>query len=264
MVNAQTASDRDIGQFAAALSLLLAGIKLDDDVNDSTSWRAMLARRLLKRRIARARRVFETLDDEFVERVNDFLQRHRAFEVSGRPMSIIEYAVPTAEAFQYVFGMAAGLPGLRGHGAFLQQLGYEVGAAIVSFDCAADCKRDALYGHFNPLAGQESVRSALDFSRRSIETATRLCEAYIGPGSRTARILRSVAAGLGSWSPDAVPETRFRETLELLGLVGQRKYVYARSDCGATCFGACCCLALLKAACDDRKTVHIYHHKGCG
>jgi hypothetical protein len=198
------------------------------------------------------------LDFEFASRIGYYLQAHRKIEMAGRTIPVVEYAQPTAAAFEYVFGLMACLPAMGRHREFYSQLGGHVGAAIISFDCAFDWRHDASTGQFNPLIDLEAVDNAVDFSRVSLEKAAQLCDQYLGADSRSARIVRSVAARIRCWSPER--SANLHQAVEILGLSGQQRYVYARSDCGGTACLACCCCAAMASCCDSDSHVHVFHH----
>ena len=189
------AAERQVARFCASLGLLLASIKVSDDVRDGHSLPARLARWLLRRRFRAAFDHFGRLDTGFTERVEQFIEDHLALEKAGTAVELTDYARPTADAFGYVFGLMARLPGLESRQELLDRLGQHVGAAIIAFDSAVDWPRDRRRGDFNPLPdGEQSAKAALTYCRERLTDAARECRAAFGGGSHTAHALFGVCA----------------------------------------------------------------------
>ncbi len=186
-------AEREVARFCASLGLLLAYIKVADDARDGGSLPSRLAGWLLRRRFREVFAYFGRLDPGFETRVNAVVDAHLELERAGGPVALEEYVRPTAEAFGYVFGLMARLPGLEGRREELTRLGQHVGAAIIAFDCAADWHRDRRRGDFNPLPdGDASLRAALSYSQSRLSQAATECVAAFGDGSRVARALCGV------------------------------------------------------------------------
>src|SRR5262249_41373986 len=152
--------DAAVGRFCSSLALLLASIKIEDDIRDDHSTIARVARWILKRRFRRASQFFSGLDFAFAERVSQLVSAHHLLEQTGTAIPLSEYVHPTAEAFSYVFGLMAHVPGLTDYKQPLMRVGREIGAAIIAADCAADWPSDRRQGRFNPLPNEESRASA--------------------------------------------------------------------------------------------------------
>ncbi|MBI1916809.1 MAG: hypothetical protein HYS12_19045 [Planctomycetes bacterium] len=188
-------AEREVARFCASLGLLLAHVKVTDDIRDRGSLGARLFRWALRRRFRTAFDYFERLDGQFARRVEQFITGHLALEKVGRALSLEDYARPTAEAFRYVFGLMARLPGLESRHEVLARLGEHVGAAIIAFDCAADWHKDRRRGEFNPLPdGEASVQAALASCRDRLARAAVECRLAFGAASHTARALAGVRA----------------------------------------------------------------------
>src|SRR5581483_5055464 len=125
-----------------SLGLLLASIKMSDDLRDGASLLVRLANWLLRGRFREAFDYFRRLDPDFEQRVNDLVAEHLRLERPGQHVPIEEYARPTARAFGYVFSLMGRLPGMEAHTAALETLGERVGTAIIAYDCAMDWHRD--------------------------------------------------------------------------------------------------------------------------
>lgn len=186
-------AEGQVARFCAALGLLLAHIKVSDDVRDGRSLPARLARWLLRRRFRAAFDHFGRLDAGFTQRVEQFIEDHLALEKAGTPIALADYARPTADAFGYVFGLMARLSGLEAQPDLLNRLGQHVGAAIIAFDCAVDWSRDRRRGDFNPLPdGEQSAEAALAYCRERLTQAAQECRAAFGDNSHAAHALLGV------------------------------------------------------------------------
>ena len=115
-------------------------------------------------------------------------------------MPIQEYCKPTAEAFGYIFSLLARLPDLSDEENTLRQIGQQIGAALIAFDCVADWRRDQERGDFNPLA-EHDIEPALAFSVQSLKHARSLCEQRFGHDSGTVKLLQGVEQSL-TFKPD--------------------------------------------------------------
>jgi uncharacterized protein DUF5685 len=165
-------AERQVASFCAAFGLLLAYLKVSDDVRDGRSLAARLTRWLLRWRFRATFDYFGRLDDDFAGRVERFVADHLGLEKPGTPITLADYTRPTADAFGYLFGLAARLPGLESRQELLCRLGQHVGAAIIAFDCAVDWPRDQRRGQFNPLSdGEESAEAALAYCRERLTQA---------------------------------------------------------------------------------------------
>lgn len=194
-------SDAVIGKFCASVSLLLASIKLEDDLRDTRGWAPRIARWVLRRRIKQANLTFSRLDPRFDRNVGQLIADHHALESRGGNIPIDEYAEPTALSFGYVFGLASRLPGLGAHRDTLTSLGHKLGAAIIAFDCAVDWKRDRSRGEFNPLPDETSVANALDWSAERLAEAAHLAQRTFGNSSRSAATLEAVRLRVMNTTP---------------------------------------------------------------
>ena len=187
------AAERQVASFCAALGLLLAYIKVSDDVRDGRSLLPRLARWLLRRRFRAAFDYFGRLDQDFAGRVERFVADHLALEQPGTSVALADYTRPTADAFGHVFSLLARLPGLEPQQELLRRLGQHIGAAIIAYDCAVDWPRDQRRGHFNPLPdGDESAEAARAYSLERLTQAAQECRAAFGEDAHTARALLGV------------------------------------------------------------------------
>lgn len=186
-------AERQVASFCTAFGLLLAYLKVSDDVRDGRLLLARLASWLLRRRFQAAFDYFGRLDRDFAAHVERFVADHLTLEQSGTPIAIPDYVRPTADAFGHVFCLLARLPGLEPYQELLHRLGQHIGAAIIAYDCAVDWSRDQRRGQFNPLPdGEESAEATLTYCRERLTQAALECRAAFGEDSRTAHALLGV------------------------------------------------------------------------
>ena len=186
------APDTEVGRFCASVALLLASVKLEDDLRDTRGLLARVARWTLRRRIQQANHYFTRLDPRFTRNIAQLLQDHQRLEESGTPISLPSYVEPTELSFGYVFGLMAKLPGLESHRETFITLGRKLGAAIIAYDCAVDWKRDRRRGEFNPLPDEEAVAAALEMSAEQLAVASDLARQSFGARSQAAHTLETV------------------------------------------------------------------------
>ena len=95
--------EEDKARFCSSLALLLAAVKLDDDIADDKSLLARLARWKLGSRIDAAVGYIESLAPDIRERIDGHLADHAALERRGSAFELNEYVRPTAAAFGDLF-----------------------------------------------------------------------------------------------------------------------------------------------------------------
>lgn len=190
--NEPNAGDAVFTEFAAALGMLLAQIKLRDDVLDDRSWLARFATWRLQARFRKARDWFQQWDPAFNARIEQLLVDHAALERRTDPMPLEEYTKPTAEAFGYVFSLASrvGPPELRHTESQLDDWGRAIGATIIAVDAAVDWEADRRRGRFNPLGSRHEVAQALAYGRNRLVAIGWQCVEAAGSASPAAEVLR--------------------------------------------------------------------------
>jgi Family of unknown function (DUF5685) len=201
------APDVAYGRFSSSVAVLLASIKLQDDILDHKGLLARVVRWVLRRQIAKAEAYFATLDPRFAANVRALIADHHVLERRGGTIPLDEYVVPTANAFGYVFGLQANLPGLADHRDRLIRIGRSVGASLIAFDCAVDWKRDRRRGEFNPLPDEASAIAALERSADWLHEAEVETVAAFGTDARTTQTLRTVRDRIDTIDPFADRKT---------------------------------------------------------
>ncbi len=192
------ATDEAAGRFCASVAVLLADIKLQDDIRDGWGLLARVARRVLRTPIAATADYFQTLDPEFGRRVGEEIGRHLESERDGRERGLGEYVRPTAEAFGYVFGLLPrGVGEADDDGHLFAVVGRHLGAALIAYDCACDWRDDRRAGTFNPVTTKAGEKDAARLCVEELTTLAEACETAFGPHARSAELARSVARSVG-------------------------------------------------------------------
>lgn len=224
--------EESVGRFCSSFGLLLASIKLRDDVRDDRSVLARLALWRLKSRIEAAYSFFVRLDSDFEDRVRSCIEQHLRSENIDQQQSLDEYAQPTGLGFGYLFGLFEGVLGRANvRRASLEQIGNSIGQAIINFDCAVDWPRDLRTGSFNPLPNQSACCQALANAQRNLSRAMWCCLDQLGNGATSASIL--------SDSFRRVEQYRLARTQA--GTMPRRTRKHPRQgDCDCACDAACC------------------------
>ncbi len=228
-----TGEERDVARFCSSLGLLLAFIKISDDLRDRPHLLARLANWVLRNRFRETFDYFRRLDPAFQEHVDGIIAEHLELERRSEPAELSEYVKPTARAFGHVFSLMGLLPGMTPHRDFLKRLGEHVGSAIIAYDCAVDRDRDRQRGDYNPLPdGEEPLVAALALCRRHLRQAAQLCRQQFGEAAHSGRVLESVARRIPRTCVEPACKRLQRETrgrLERWGVVGKRSSVQLNS-----------------------------------
>jgi hypothetical protein len=194
------APDAAIGTFCSSLALLLASVKVRDDINDDHSLTARMTHWLLRKRFGQAGRYFAALDPNFDREMRALFADHARMESRGGPVPIEEYAAPTGRAFGYVFGLMSRLSRMDSWERLLRQVGAAVGTAIIGFDCASDLVSDQVAGPFNPLPDRDAAVASLRYAAHHLLEGARLCREAFGPESRSGGVLAVVGERLAEQS----------------------------------------------------------------
>jgi hypothetical protein len=239
------------GEFVAAFGLLLAGIKLEDDLRDSGRWYNRFVELLERKPVRAARRWLDTAVPGLVGQVDTILDRHSELE-AARNASLISYMKPTGDGFGLLFRASCehallstgqNIAASQSLVAQFEQIGRHIGHAIIAWDCAVDAPRDRIDGTFNPLLRETSLATGYDVARLELARAAW----RLPPQSVCAQVLQQVVDRILHRSkrpaPACSPETR-----ERWGWGRQSGFVYARCDvcdacdgCTGCCDGLSCC-----------------------
>jgi hypothetical protein len=258
------APDREVGRFCASFSLLAAETKSADALLDAPSLVAKARHRLFQSGFRRARTCFSNLDTKFSSTFDGLIAEHLALEDSSRSASLPAYCRPTADAFEYVFGLMARILPTIDLKALLARVGSNLGAAILAFDCARDWQRDQRDGQFNVVHDAAEAHRAMDYCLDRLAETRNVCASTFGPTALSATILKHVR--------DRVKGRRCRAAADQIrcghDISRSQKSVVLNATCcfpcgdGAVAFDSdecgklacsCCCLAVCAmAACQSR------------
>lgn len=254
--------DTHLAEFCSSFGVLLASIKLEDDVRDDRSLVARLALWRLAKRIEQAKRCLSDSDRDFRHQLKSYIEEHLRLEQAGAPITLQEYAKPTAEAFAYVFGLfAQRLPADRRSESLLRGIGAELGRAVICFDCAADWQRDRQRNAFNPLPNRPAVEDALLASQQALSSLLWQCAEAFGLGSRAAAVVRATfdrVSGQVGCEESNQGQSRQRIAWRL------RRGGFCDCDCDLSCCDGCDCTPGDGAAGLDAGVCSCYDCGYCG
>ncbi|MEZ6031885.1 MAG: DUF5685 family protein [Planctomycetaceae bacterium] len=241
--NAEGAPDFQAASFAATFGVVLAGIKLQDDVQDSGRWFNRLLLAKFQRPIRDAHRFIARWTPGLEVEIASSLKLHSEMEssISGRKVtvSLAEYSEPTAYGFGAVFEAFAELlrPADREMTARFRDIGECVGRAIISWDCAVDFEHDRIKGQFNLLKSEADVLSAFEFALLQLSQIGW----QIPDDSTDTDVLIQVADRIRCRRKQPVSSQPLRR-LERWGLIREKRFAYAKCDgCEGLCLvGECC------------------------
>lgn len=180
---------RRLGEFSAALTLLLVKTKLEDDILDDGSRRARLATWFHGKKFNRAVQYLSGLDPDFERTMQSFLDKHREMELSGAAESLAEYAKPTADAFGYVFALLGVAIDDAERGPVYSKIGRQVGEAIIRADCGRDWTDDQKKGLYNPVQTLEESAHAIATSQAALREGVEAARQAFGEDCVTEQIL---------------------------------------------------------------------------
>ncbi|MEZ6126061.1 MAG: DUF5685 family protein [Planctomycetaceae bacterium] len=228
-------------EFAASFGVLLAGIKLQDDVRDSRRWRSRLLERIYRTPTQAARRWLSERCPGLPERVDEVIHQHLLLEnqAKGERPSLNAYCRPTSEGFATVYSALATevLRAPAQTSTLLHRAGQAIGRAIICWDCAIDFEHDRIHGQFNPLNSPADVTAAFDDCQLQLaELGWSLPEHSI-----CAYVLLDVIQRVELRRRQPVAQQCSRR-MERWGLIREQGYSYAGCDgCEALCAVDACC-----------------------
>ncbi|MEM7476623.1 MAG: DUF5685 family protein [Planctomycetota bacterium] len=251
---AEKRSEREeqVADFCAAFAVLLAEIKMRDDVADDRSLLAKFVLWWLRRSIHRGHQQFSSIDQGFESRLENILKAHQQVESDGNS-GLSEFQSATRDGFAYLFSLLGQkLEVDRATVEKLDAIGGHVGASIIAFDCAMDWQRDLKRGQANPIRSREASQSALLIAQQELSGAGWLCSAMVGPESLTAQILRHRLASLSLKKNSAPVSITLSESNVTSAARRRTRAVLRRGGfCDACdCCGGCDCGGCECGGCD--------------
>jgi Family of unknown function (DUF5685) len=176
--------------------MLLADIKLQDDIRDDGSLLARSMRRFLRSAIVKARDYLRRMNVNQFMLINRNHDLHLEFEEFQKVVELHNYVIPTANAFGTLFEMMPE-PGPRSSSTHsLFSIGFHLGAAILAVDCFFDWERDLQTGSYNPVRNRVEATDAAQVALHHLSLVVAECESCLGDDSRSARLARIVFSDL--------------------------------------------------------------------
>lgn len=217
--------DENAATFCAAFGLILARIKLDDDVRDDNSLTARSLLALYKKPFTAAEAWFDDAAPNLRNTLTALLSEHLAMERSEKAPAMPCYVGPTAEAFGSVYASFAKLFGADETS--FHTIGADVGAYIIAYDCAVDWRRDRARGQYNPLPDRLAVAEACVYTQDRLSHALWRCQNHL-TGHHGITVLQHVFQRV------SVQLATFQESMT--EIVPARK----AGDCDCDCLSCCC------------------------
>ncbi len=172
--------DYELADFCSAFALVLAAVKVEDDVRDSGSWLARGANYVLSASFEKARQTLDRSQPGLVNRIDQLIHDHVAIENAGEKAGtatdLAEYAQPTGDAFGAVFEAFGQLCSARLDRSLpLRSVGEAIGSAILLADCYVDEKTDRRRGAYNPIRSDRDRQQAYRLALSHLATAGWRC-----------------------------------------------------------------------------------------
>jgi hypothetical protein len=256
------ALDRELARFCASFSLLAAETKSADALRDAPGVFASLRHRAFRSRFRAARNYFASLDADFLSTFGGLINDHLAIENARFSPSLSAFCRPTASAFAYAFRLMAKVVDREDLEHLLENVGRNIGSAVLAFDCAQDWQQDRRTGHFNVVQDAVGAQNAFAHCVDRLADARGLCQSTFGAKALSAGILERVSARIRSrWSRGMSIQKVFKGTPATTSVVlnatccfpcGDGAVAVDSDECGKL-FCGCCCLAVCAvSACEGR------------
>lgn len=184
--------EKNIGKFCASFSLILAKIKIDDDIYDENRLFSRLLKNIFHSKFNDAIRYFEKLRPDFKEEVHDIIELSKDVERQANS-DLSTFQEPTATGFELIFSMSSQLGGVWIDKQSLSEIGDRIGRSIIAFDCASDYRIDQRTGNFNPLKCESERVDALLNASNNLRECIKICEAFDQIPLISVSILKDVA-----------------------------------------------------------------------
>ncbi|MFK7817398.1 MAG: DUF5685 family protein [Planctomycetaceae bacterium] len=229
-------ADEKVGTYSAAFGVVLAGIKLDDDVRDSGRLAMRILRRKYRRQVDKARKALDSIAPGSTDAIDSAVESHLKLEAST-VSNLDDYLQPTGNGFCSVFAGCS-----TQHATLLGEVGMHVGKAIIAWDCAVDYERDRIRGEFTPLQSQQDVDASFAKCLREL--------GHLGWKLPPASVSREVVASVVHRVQNRMrtPTIEPVKLLERWGFIRQRGFTYAGCDgCEAICGITECCGGVAEA-----------------
>ena len=180
--------------FANAFAILLARIKVEDDVRDSGKWLARGGNLFWSKAFRHANQYFDQIDESLVTEIERLVDQHIDLEQQSFSGSPEDYAAPTAAAFGLVFRCFAEYLSVRSKDQvalrnvelsqvdLFYKIGQGIGAGILLSDCVFDFQKDRRRGEFNPIKNTSQLSLYQQAALKAFSQAGWDCEALAMEG----------------------------------------------------------------------------------
>ena len=174
----------EAAEFANAFAILLARIKIEDDVRDSGKWLARGSSLFWSKAFRHANQYFDGVDGSLVASIERLVDEHIDLEHQPFSGSPEDYAAPTANAFGLVFRCFAEQLSAksdeqveRSQVDLFYKIGQGIGAGILLSDCVFDFQKDRRRGEFNPIKNPNQLSLYQQAALKAFSQAGWDCEA---------------------------------------------------------------------------------------
>lgn len=252
------APDARFTAFAAAVGLLLAGVKAEDDRRDSGSMISRMVDWFIRSRARQARKTLDGFDSGLTRRLDALVAEHLRIEQSANRARLVDVVRPTAECFAELFATLGRMltSVLDDAPTKLRPIGDGLGAAIIAADCALDWQKDLRQGNFNPVRSHAAAADAWTMAGEQLQRAATAARSVFGEEGLSVRLLRFNVERLSRYASVREVAT-CEQTLERWGFRREPGYVYAGCDAPCDCMCAldgagcdsCCCEAFADSGC---------------
>jgi len=203
-------------EFVSAFAILLARIKIEDDVRDSGNWLARGGSWFWSKAFRHSNGYFDDYDSLLIPKIEQLVEEHLALEQQRFSGSPEDYSTPTAKAFGLIFKSFASQLSDKSTATAdrFYEIGQAIGAGILLSDCVFDYRRDLRRDEFNPIKNLNQLpayrRAALKAFSRAGWAADRLVSDEHSPIS--GQILRHAFGRFDRFTPQTVekPTSKFR------------------------------------------------------
>lgn len=168
----------EAAEFVSAFAILLARIKIEDDIRDSGDWLARGGNWFWARAFRQSNDYFNRLDARLIPEIDRLVDEHLSLEKRRFSGSPEEFAAPTANAFGVIFKSFANhiLKESYEKVNLFYKIGQSIGAGILLSDCVFDFQRDLRRGEFNPMQNLHQLPEYRQASLKAFSRAGWDCE----------------------------------------------------------------------------------------
>lgn len=239
-------------QYCGAVGLLLVDVKLEDDIRDSRSLRARLAKWLLRNKLTQSRGILDSVGPTLRSRISDQIETHIALERAAGQVPLEIYAQPTAAAFGEIFAVfGEAFTGKHEVGNVKGELNQErrldwrlvgslLGRGILLADVLFDWREDQRSRNFTPLRNREMAEQCKILATKSFADAMAACQSL----SDDSVVLRTLDIAFQRIARFEILESPSRHKTRLGDYrlpIGRRAAAARAGICDCDCGCDCCC-----------------------